>query len=98
MDVSWKTSGLVVAMVVAEGLLVVVVVVLTAEVRAMMVVLLVELVVGIPGIGFELCGAEDLVPKRNLHYSADSELDSGADSDCYCTDSRSSGCTDETSC
>ena len=75
----------------------VVVVVHAAEVGAV-VALLVELVVGIPDIGFELCGAGDLVPRRILHYNADSELDCGADSDCYYTDSMSSGGTDETSC
>ena len=83
-------------MVVAEGLLVVLVVVLIAEVGAIMVVLLVELVVGIPGIGFELCGAEYLVPKRTLYCSANSELD--CDSDYYCTNLMSSGGTDATSC
>ena len=97
-DVSWKTDGPVVAMVVAEGLLVVLVVFLIAEVGAIMVVLLVELVVEIPGIGFELCGAEYLVPKRTLYCSANSELDCGADSDCYCTNLMSSGGTDATSC
>ena len=75
-----------------------VVVLLAAEVWAMVAVLLMELVVGIPDIGFELCGAGDLVPKRTLHCSANSEPDCGEDSDCYCTDSMSSDGTDETSC
>ena len=76
----------------------VVVVVLTAEVWATVVALLVALVAGMQGIGFELCGVEDLAPRRILHHSADRELDCGADSDCYYTDSMSSGGTDETPC
>ena len=94
-DASWIAVGMIV---VGLCVVAVVVVVLTAEVWTMVVVLLVELVVGIPDIGFELCGVEDLAPKQTLHYSADSELDCGADSDCYYTDSISSGGTDETSC
>ena len=95
---AWTSAGSAVAVDFVARFLPVVVVVLAAEEWAMMVVLLLELVVGIPDIGFELCGAGDLVPKRTLHYSADSELDCGADSDCYYTDSMSSGGTDETSC
>ena len=76
----------------------VVVVLLAAEVWAMVAVLLVELVVGIPDIGFELCGAGDLVPRRILRCSVNTELDCGEDSDCHCTDSMSSDGTDAISC
>ena len=83
-----------IAIVVIAVIFVAVVVLLAAEVWAMVV----AFVAGIQGIGFELCGVEDLAPRRILHYNADSELDCGADSDCYYTDSMSSGGTDETSC
>ena len=76
------------------GFLLVAVAVLAAGVGAVVVVL----VAGIQGIGFELCGVGDLALRRILHYNAYSELVCGADSDCYYTDSMSSGGTDETSC
>ena len=97
MDVSWKTGGSVVAMVVVVGFLVVAVVVLAADAGAVVVSLGV-LVAGLQGIGFELGGAEDLAPRKIRHCSADSDLDCGADLDCYCTDSMASGGTDATSC
>ena len=72
----------------------VVVVLLAAEVWAMVV----AFVAGIQGIGFELCGAEDSVPKQILRCSVNTELACGEDSDCYCTDSMPSDGTDAISC